>query len=50
MENYRHIRPEDHEVLGVDRVIDGLMENYNESLCQPLIPHGLQVLSVYNYP
>jgi hypothetical protein len=32
-ENYRQIRPEDHEVLGVGRVVHDLNDNY--------IPHGL---------
>ena len=29
-DNYRQIRPEDHGVLEVGRVIHGLMENYRQ--------------------
>jgi hypothetical protein len=29
-DNYRQIRPEDHEVLGVGKVIHGLKDNYRQ--------------------
>jgi hypothetical protein len=29
-DNYRHKRPEDHELLGVGRVIHGLKDNYRQ--------------------
>ena len=29
-DNYRQTRPEDHDVLGVGRVIHGLKENYRQ--------------------
>jgi hypothetical protein len=41
-DNYRQIRPEEHEVLGVGRVIHGLKDNNRQ--VRPM------VLSVYNYP